>query len=299
MKGLVHRVRGGVYTVALESGEVLDASLRGRLKLEKRTGDQVVIGDRVRVAGDGDGAHTIEEIFPRRTSITRTRFGGRSVKVLVANADRMLVVVAAARPKTPRDLIDRLLVVGESGGVAPVLVVNKMDLEGTLALAEELEAVYEPIGYEVIRVSALAGEGLDRFGEQICEGIAVLAGPSGVGKSSLVNAFEPEHELRTGELSRKRGTGRHTTVNASLIQLGCGGLVADTPGFSDVGIWGVGRAELDGCFPEFRPLVENCRFRGCSHIHEPDCAVRSALEEGTIDSGRYESYRLIFEESGP
>jgi ribosome biogenesis GTPase len=221
------------------------------------------------------------------------------VKVLVANADRMLVVVAAARPKTPRDLIDRLLVVGESGGVAPVLVVNKMDLEGTLALAEELEAVYEPIGYEVIRVSALAGEGLDRFGEQICEGIAVLAGPSGVGKSSLVNAFEPEHELRTGELSRKRGTGRHTTVNASLIQLGCGGLVADTPGFSDVGIWGVGRAELDGCFPEFRPLVENCRFRGCSHIHEPDCAVRSALEEGTIDSGRYESYRLIFEESGP
>jgi ribosome biogenesis GTPase len=299
LKGLVHRVRGGVYTVALESGEVLDASLRGRLKLEKRTGDQVVIGDRVRVAGDGDGAHTIEEIFPRRTSITRTRFGGRSVKVLVANADRMLVVVAAARPKTRRDLIDRLLVVGESGGVASVLVVNKMDLEGALALAEELEAVYEPIGYEVIRVSALAGEGLDRFGEQICEGIAVLAGPSGVGKSSLVNAFEPEHELRTGELSRKRGTGRHTTVNASLIQLGCGGLVADTPGFSDVGIWGVGRAELDGCFPEFRPLVENCRFRGCSHIHEPDCAVRSALEEGTIDSGRYESYRLIFEESGP
>ena len=299
LKGLVHRVRGGVYTVALESGEVLDASLRGRLKLEKRTGDQVVIGDRVRVAGDGDGAHTIEEIFPRRTSITRTRFGGRSVKVLVANADRMLVVVAAARPKTRRDLIDRLLVVGESGGVASVLVVNKMDLEGAADLAEELERVYEPIGYQVVRVSAQTGEGLDRFGEQICEGIAVLAGPSGVGKSSLVNAFEPEHELRTGELSRKRGTGRHTTVNASLIQLGCGGLVADTPGFSDVGIWGVGRAELDGCFPEFRPLVENCRFRGCSHIHEPDCAVRSALEEGTIDSGRYESYRLIFEESGP
>lgn len=277
----------------------MEASLRGRLKLEKRTGDQVVIGDRVRVAGDGDGAHTIEEIFPRRTSITRTRFGGRSVKVLVANADRMLVVVAAARPKTRRDLIDRLLVVGEAGGVASTLVVNKMDLEGAADLAEELERVYQPIGYQVVRVSAQTGEGLDRFGEQICEGIAVLAGPSGVGKSSLVNAFEPEHELRTGELSRKRGTGRHTTVNASLIQLGCGGLVADTPGFSDVGIWGVGRAELDGCFPEFRPLVENCRFRGCSHIHEPDCAVRSALEEGTIDSGRYESYRLIFEESGP
>ena len=297
LKGLVHRVRGGVYNVALESGEVLEASLRGRLKLEKRTGDQVVIGDRVRVAPVGDGTYTVEEIFPRETAITRTRFAGRSVKVLVANADRMLVVVAAAQPKTGRDLIDRLLVVGESGGVAPVLVVNKMDLEGARAIAEELAGVYEPLGYEVIRVSAVTREGLDRFGERICEGIAVLAGPSGVGKSSLVNAFEPEHQLRTGELSHKRGTGRHTTVNASLIQLGCGGLVADTPGFSDVGLWGVRRGELDGCFPEFRPLVEGCRFRSCSHLHEPDCAVRNALEEGIIDPGRYESYQVMFEES--
>lgn len=298
LKGLVHRVRGGVYKVALESGEVLKASLRGRLKLEQRPGNQVVIGDRVRVAGDG-GTYTIEEIFPRETAITRSRFGGRSVKVLVANADRMLLVVAAARPKTRRDLIDRLLVVAESGGVAPIIVVNKMDLQGALAVAEELGGVYEPLGYEVMRVSALTGEGLDRFGEKICQGIAALAGPSGVGKSSLVNAFEPEHRLRTGELSRKRGTGRHTTVNASLIQLGCGGLVADTPGFSDVGLWGVRRSELDSCFPEFRPLLEGCRFRGCSHLHEPNCAVRAALDKGTIDSDRYESYRVMLEESDP
>ena len=298
MRGLVHRVRGGVYTVALESGEVLKASLRGRLKLEQRPGDQVVIGDRVRVAG-GDVTYTIEEIFPRETAITRSRFGGRSVKVLVANADRMLLVVATARPQTRRGLIDRLLVVAEAGGVVPIIVVNKMDLQGALAVAEELEGVYEPLGYEVVRVSALTGEGLGQFGEKVCQGIAVLAGSSGVGKSSLVNAFEPEHRLRTGELSRKRGTGRHTTVSANLIHLGCGGLVADTPGFSDVGLWGVRRSELDACFPEFRPLLAGCRFRGCSHLHEPDCAVRNALDDGAINSDRYESYRMMLEESDP
>ena len=112
-----------------------------------------------------------------------------------------------------------------------------------------------------------------------------------------MNALEPEHALRTGELSRKRGTGRHTTVSSSLIQLRCGGLVADTPGFSDVGVWGVPKEELDRCFPELRALTPSCRFRECSHLHEPDCAVRQALEEGTIDLGRFESYRTLYQES--
>jgi len=297
VKGMVRRVGGGIYTVALESGEIVEASLRGRLKLEERTGDQVVIGDRVRVELIDDEAHVIEEVFPRQTSITRSRFGGRTIKVLVANADRLLVVVAAARPKPRRDLIDRLLVVGESGGVTPVIIINKMDFDGAADVADGLEEVYLPLGYEVLRISALLSQGMDRLAEQLCEGIAALAGPSGVGKSSLVNALEPEHALRTGELSRKHGTGRHTTVSSSLIQLRCGGLVADTPGFSDVGVWGVPREELDGCFPELRALKASCRFRECSHLHEPDCAVRQALEEGAIDPGRFESYRILYEES--
>ncbi len=297
MKGMVRRVGGGVYTVALESGETVEASLRGRLKLEQRTGDQVVIGDRVRVDQLDDGAQVIEEVFPRETTITRSRFGGRTIKVLVANADRLLVVVAAAQPKPRRDLIDRLLVVGESGGVSPIIIVNKMDLDGAAEVAQGLEQVYLPLGYGVLRVSALASEGMDQLAEQLCEGIAALAGPSGVGKSSLVNALEPEHALRTGELSRKRGTGRHTTVSSSLIQLRCGGWVADTPGFSDVGVWGVPREELDRCFPELRALTASCRFRECSHLHEPDCAVRQALDQGAIDPGRFESYRTLYEES--
>ena len=294
---MVHLVRGGVYTVALESGTVVEASLRGRLKLEERTGDQVVIGDRVRVTEVGGETHVIEEVFERETTITRTRFGGRSTKVLVSNADRLLAVFAASRPKPRRDLIDRLLVVGEYGGVTPVVVLNKADLEGAAEVAEELERVYQPLGYDVLKVSALTGQGMDSFARQVCRGIAALAGPSGVGKSSLVNALEPEHELRTGELSRKRGTGRHTTVTSRLIQLRCGGLVADTPGFSDIGVWGVRQADLDECFPELRSLAAGCRFRGCSHLHEPDCSVREAVAAGEIDTGRFESYRILFEEA--
>jgi ribosome biogenesis GTPase len=275
VNGMVRRVGGGVYTVALESGEIVEAALRGRIKREKREGDQVVIGDRVRVEAMEDGAHVVEEVLPRVTTITRTRFGGRAVKVLVANADRLLIVVAAVKPKPHRDLIDRLLVVAESGGVKPVIVVNKMDLDGAAGVAKGLERVYVPLGYEVLPVSAVSGEGM----------------------SSLVNALEPEHELRTGELSRKRGTGRHTTVSSSLIQLRGGGLVADTPGFGDVGVWGVAKEELDRCFPELRTLTSSCRFRECSHLHEPDCAVRQSLEAGTIDPGRFENYRLLYEEA--
>ena len=294
---MVRRVGGGVYTVALESGDILETSLRGRLKLEKREGDQVVIGDRVRVEVIDEGTQVIEEVFPRETAITSSRFGGRTIKVLVANADRLLVVMAATQPKPRRDLIDRLLVVGESGGVTPVIVLNKMDLDGAAEVAGELEAVYLPLRYDVLRVSAVSGEGMDRLSEQLCKGIAALAGPSGVGKSSLVNTLEPEHALRTGELSSKHGTGRHTTVSSSLILLRCGGLVADTPGFSDVGVWGVLSEELDRCFPELRALSPSCRFRECSHLHEPDCAVRQRLDDGTIDPGRFESYRTLYEES--
>ena len=294
---MVHLVGGGVYTVALENGTVVEASLRGRLKLERRTGDQVVIGDRVSVAEVGGDAHVIEEVLARDTAITRSRFGGRSTKVLVANADRLLAVFASSRPKPRLDLIDRLLVVAEFGGVTPVVVLNKMDLEGAGDVAKRVQRVYEPLGYRVLKVSAETGEGLDGFAEQVCHGIAALAGPSGVGKSSLVNALEPEHALRIGELSRKRGTGRHTTVSSRLIQLRCGGLVADTPGFSDIGVWGVRQVDLDACFPELRALSADCRFRECSHLHEPECAVREAVAAGDVNAGRFESYQILFQEA--
>lgn len=289
-------VRGGTYTVALADGTEVEASLRGRLKLEEREGDQVVIGDRV-VLREVQGAHVVEEVLPRETRIARAR-GGHRARVLVANADKLTAVVAAKDPEPRRELIDRLLVVGEAGGVEVTLLINKMDLPGATEVADGLAQVYEAVGYPVLRVSAVSGEGMPELERVVSSGLSVFAGPSGAGKSSLVNVLEPGLNLRTGELSRRAGTGRHTTVTSRLIPLSCGGLLADTPGFSEVALWGVERSELDWCFPEFREYREACRFRSCSHLNEPDCGVRRALDEGDIDTDRFESYSTLWHEAG-
>lgn len=295
--GTVRGTGGGVYRVALEQGPVVDASLRGRLKLDARTGDRVVIGDRVRVAGSEDGDYTIEKVLPREQELVRRAPGGRRAKVVAANLERMVVVVAVAGPELRPTLLDRLLVIAEGAGMEAVVALNKMDLEGAEAVAASVEALWGEIGYRILRVSAAEGLGIEAVRELLCAGSSALVGRSGVGKSSLLNAVEPGLELRTGELSRRGGRGRHTTVNARLIELSCGGLVADTPGFSDVGLWAVDPGILDLSFPEFRPYLEECRFRGCSHLHEPDCAVRGALEEGRISEERYGSYRTFMEEA--
>lgn len=297
MKGTVHRTGGGVYEVLLDDGRRVEASLRGRLKLERRTGDRVVVGDRVEVREDEAGAWTVEAVEPRRTEITRRGVRGRTPKVVAANVDRLVVVVAALRPKPRPERIDRLLVIAESHDVRAALVVNKLDLPGADEVAAELAELYRSVGYPVLATSAAAGMGMDELSELLCSGTSVLVGPSGVGKSSLLNVLEPELELRTGELSRKVGRGRHTTVSARLIPLGCGGFVVDTPGFSDVGVWGVNPDELDRCFPEFESFLEGCRFRRCTHRHEPGCAVLEAVEEGRIARSRWESYDSLTEEA--
>lgn len=295
--GTVRGTGGGIYPVSLDDGPVVDASLRGRLKLDARTGDRVVIGDRVRVARSEDGGYTIEEVLPRERELVRRAPGGRSAKVVAANLERMVVVVAVAGPELRPTLLDRLLVIAEGADMEAVIALNKMDLEGAEAVATSVEALWGEVGYPVLRISAAEGLGIEAVRELLCAGSSALVGRSGVGKSSLLNAVEPGLQLRTGELSRRGGRGRHTTVNARLIELSCGGVVADTPGFSDVGLWGVDPRTLDLCFPEFRAYLDGCRFRGCTHLHEPDCAVRAALEEGRIAGERYESYRTFMEEA--
>ena len=295
-KGTVYGTGGGVYRVALDDGEVVDAVLRGRLKQMARTGDKVVIGDRVRVEPAAEG-FAIEDVEPRVRSVVRRVPGGRKAKVVAANLDTMIVVMSARAPAPLPESIDRLLVIAEADGLVGVLVFNKLDLEEARATAERLAAVYRDVGYDVHLVSARTGEGIDRLKAVLCRGTSAFVGPSGTGKSSLLNVIEPGLALRTGELSRRGERGRHTTVSSRLIRISCGSAVADTPGFGDVGVWGVGADELQECFREFRPLLDGCRFRRCAHVHEPDCAVREALQEGRIAQSRYESYVALREEA--
>ena len=300
MRGVVYGTTGGVYRVRLDSGHELDASLRGRLRQEARTGDRVVIGDHVEVASRPDGSSTIDQVHDRRTEIVRKGPGGRRPKVVAANVDRLIAVAAATRPEPRQILLDRLLVIGEANHLDPALVLNKSDLVEKTPAIHELVRLYRKIGYTVLETSAVTGDGLEALRELLCTGTSALVGPSGVGKSTLLNALEPGLSLRTGELSHKQGRGRHTTVSARLIPLKCGGLVADTPGFSDVGVWGVEQRELEECFPDFHPFREECKYRGCTHLHEPNCGVVAALARGAVEEGRFESYRsMVQEAAGP
>lgn len=286
-----------MYHVRLEDQRDIEASLRGRLKRQQRTGSRVVIGDVVTLGTSGD-AWTIESVDDRSTELVRRGQGGRAPKLLAANLDKAFMVIAAKNPDATVELIDRLLMLGEASGMHPVLIINKLDVPGAPEVSLRFAPMYRAVGYEVLSVSAETGEGIELLRSHMCEGTSTLIGPSGVGKSSLLNAVDPELGLRIGELSRKTRTGRHTTVSSRIISLTCGGLVADTPGFGDVTLWGVTPEEVAGCFPEFAEPADHCRFRGCTHTHEPDCGVKSAVEAGEIFDSRYKSYLTAREEAG-
>lgn len=282
-----------MYAVVLDDGRTVEASLRGRLK---QSGSPVVIGDRVIVLPE-EAAWTIESVEDRSSELVRRGRAGRAPKVLAANLDSVFAVVALVDPPATTETIDRLLVLIEASGIRPLLVLNKADAEGARAAAARLVPLYEDIGYRTFVVSARSEAGLEALGEKLCEGKSALIGPSGVGKSSILNALDPGLDLRTGELSGKSGTGRHTTVSSRLIELACGGAVADTPGFGEVALWGVAPGEVAACFPEFAEPSGECRFRTCTHVHEPDCGVQAALSEGRIHESRYRSFRKLRDEA--
>jgi len=268
--------------VLLDGDGIVPASLRGRLKQEAGS---VVIGDRVGVAEAGH-AWAIESVEERVSALVRRGRGGRAPKVLAANLDHVFAVIAV--PSAGTDVIDRLLALIESSGIRPVVVLNKVDLPGGPEAAADLTTLYEDVGYSVLPVSALSGLGIEALRSEVAAGTSAMIGPSGAGKSSLLNALDPELDLRVGALSRKTGGGRHTTVSSRLIPLRGGGLVADTPGFADVALWGVEPSRVAACFPELQGF--DCRFRRCTHIHEPDCGVREAVAEGGVPESRYRSY---------
>ncbi len=298
--GTVLRAQSGFFRVQTETG-LVECTLRGRLKKERQNTDIVVIGDQVEISLVGPGRGAIEAVLPRRTRLARRAAGARGAykeDVLVANVDQVLLVFACdAPPFTPR-MLDRYLVICEHSGLEALIVATKVDLVG-MERAHTLFAPYARIGYPVIYVSTVNGLGVDQVRAVLDGKISVVTGKSGVGKSSLLNAVQPGLNLATAAVSAQLNKGRHTTTVAELIPLTTprGGYVADTPGIREIGLWQLSPEDLDWCFREMRPFLGHCFFAGCTHVHEPDCAVRAAVAAGAITSERYESYVRLREEA--
>lgn len=289
MTGIVLERDGAAYRVLTPAGEVR-AVLRGKVK---RDTPRVVVGDRVTLDAEGEGGvRGIAGVAARSSLLARRVPEGRGTRPVVANVDQVLVMAATVDPVPIPQLLDRLLVVAEANDLPAAVILNKTDLDPGTALADRLRGA----GYPVHLTSARTGEGLEALRATLAGRESVVTGPSGVGKSSLLNALDPGLGLRTGELSERIRRGRNTTVSAVMVALAGGGFLVDTPGFSEVGLWGLAPRDLAHCFPEFRLLVERCRFPDCSHVHEPGCTVREAVAAGTVAADRHESYRVLLEE---
>lgn len=293
--GVVLQNTGGQYDVRLTDGRMIVAALRGRLKREG--GLKVTVGDDVQMAlDDATGAWTIAAILPRRSRLARRSPGNAyGERIVVANVDQVMVVLAMVSPLPKAKMLDRFLIIAESNQVPARVVINKLDL-ASRADAEREFGGYEALGYPVHYTSTHTGEGLEALHDAMRGRVTALTGPSGVGKSSLLNALYPGLDLRVAEISESVNKGRHTTVGARMHPLPDGGFVVDTPGLREVGLWGIAARDLERCFPEFAPAFEACRFADCRHLSEPECAVRSALDAGAIAQSRYESYVKLREE---
>ncbi len=292
-KGLIVRTQSGFFTVKTETGYYA-CRLRGRLKQGPREGDVAAIGDWVWITRLDAETGMIEVIEPRHSMISRMapQPQGEYQQIIIANPDQAFFVFACAEPEPRLGMLDRFLVISEKQNLPAIIIANKVDLV-EIERARSLFGHYVTLGYEVIYSSAKTGQGLDVMKERLFGNISVFAGPSGVGKSSLLNSIQPGLGLAYQEISGATSKGRHTTVFRELFPVEGGGYVADTPGLKALALWDIEPEELDAYFPEMRPLVESCQFSDCTHVHEPGCAVLSAVELGEIHPRRYQSYLRI------
>lgn len=288
MQGLIIKAQSGFFTVETGLGFAV-CQLRGKLKRGKAKGDIAAIGDKVRITVLADGTGVIEEVQERKRAIVRLdpRPQGDYQQVLLANPDQAVFVFACAHPNPRLRMLDRFLVIAEKQNIPAIIVANKIDL---VKDPKEIFALYEAIGYYVLYTSTKSHKGIEELKSLLLGKISAFAGPSGVGKSSLLNAMQPGLGLAVNEISRAVNKGKHTTVTRQLFPLEGGGYVADTPGWKSLALWDTEPEEIDAYFPELGKLVQYCQFSDCTHIHEPGCAVRRALEEGKIHPERYDSY---------
>jgi ribosome biogenesis GTPase len=287
-KGLIIKAQSGFSTVETGEGLVI-CQLRGKLKKGKATGDIAALGDHVRISILEDGSGVIEEVEARKSAIVRRdpRPQGDYQQVLLANPDQAVFVFSCAHPDPSLRMLDRFLVVAEKQRVPALIVANKIDL---VKEPDAIFGLYGPLGYPVVYTSTISREGVDELKTRLIGRISAMVGPSGVGKSSLLNVIQPGLGLAVDEISSMWDKGKHTTVVRELFPLVGGGYLADTPGWKSLALWDTEPEEIDAYFPELSPLVADCQFSDCSHQHEPGCAVLKALEAGRIDPERYESY---------
>lgn len=297
IEGVVISSTGSWYRVATDQGE-LDCRIRGRLRLKGiRSTNPVVVGDRVVIEPD-DESSAIVEILPRRNYIIRRASNlSKESHIIGANIDRALLIVTLHSPSTPVEFVDRFLVTCEAYNVPVTIVLGKAD---TLcgeheAEAEEFVSIYENAGYQIIRLSSTTGEGIAQIHSLIKDHTTLIAGNSGVGKSTLVSRIDPTLDIRTGEISESHHKGKHTTTFSTMYRVD-DGYIIDTPGIKGFGLIDIDSKELCRYFPEMMRLAPDCRFYNCTHTHEPGCAVQEAVKEGIVAWSRYESYLKILDE---
>lgn len=297
IEGIVVSSTGSWYEVTTERG-TLSCRIRGRLRLKGiRSTNPVVVGDRVVVEPDGDSS-AIVEILPRHNYVIRRASNlSKESHIIAANVDRALLIVTLHSPSTPREFVDRFLVTCEAYKVPVTIVIGKADtLEGEYsAQAAEFEGIYRDAGYDIIRLSSTTGQGVETIRTMLKGRTTLVAGNSGVGKSTLVSAIDPSLNIRTGEISESHHKGKHTTTFSTMYPIEQGYII-DTPGIKGFGLIDIESRELCRYFPEMMRLAPNCRFYNCTHTHEPGCAVVEAVEEGTVAMSRYESYLKILDE---
>jgi ribosome biogenesis GTPase len=288
----------GLYHDVYTPEGTIRCTARGRLRLDRRQTGGIAVGDRVTLQLARSGEGVIEALLPRERALVRKGIlRGQPDQIILANANKLLAVFSVAEPTPHLRMLDRFLVLAEAHDLDAAICVNKVDLDPTGILREEF-APYERIGYPVVYTSSRTGEGLEELRGQLSAAIAVLAGPSGVGKTSLINLIA-NTQLATSAVSEATGKGRHTTRGATLIPVG-DGFVADTAGIRALALAGVDRDELDLHFREFEPYLGKCRFPNCRHEGELGCAIEVAAERGEIDAERLDSYRTLrsrFDES--
>ncbi|MDI6401062.1 ribosome small subunit-dependent GTPase A [Balneolaceae bacterium ANBcel3] len=300
MKGRVIKATGSWYTIQCDDGRLISARLPGKFRLtEKEVTNPVAVGDRVQLKSEKDDTAVITDIEERKNRLVRkATHGKKGIQILASNLDQVLILQSVKKPEFKSGFIDRVLVMAEAQSIKPVIVFNKTDLIEKTSDQEKLNryiGYYKNIGYQVLLTSILDSDSLDSFKELVHGKLSAMTGPSGTGKTSLVNSLDPELKLKTGEISGFSNKGKHTTTFAQLLSLGDETYIVDTPGIREFGLIDIEPYEISHYFPEMMTVVHDCRYNTCTHRHEPSCAIKEAVERGTVSEDRYRSYLNILD----